>query len=357
MSVNYIRYYKIKIGLPSKVETVSWTYECSIDASNAYTGFGNMGMLFNDDTKLNANTPYKLGYPITQTIPSDAISISNLPDEGMGIRGFDFDFTTKRSYSQKSSKNETTTLTIKNLSDEIIGYLNKEGCIVQVEAGYSDPDNLDVYYVGNVTYVRSQKGSDSVDHIISLGDNSLPLKNTKVSVDFSEESSQADIVAALGRLYGSTLGAISLEKLKNIYITGGVSLEGKLSDIIASLAKKWSFEYTNFNGKFTARDKDISAADANYQKLAKNTWNFLKSDRNIIDIQEDSSNYKKLTKAKNSKRQVVVTTFLAPMRIDEFFTIPASISEEYSGTYKIIELTFAISSTGSFQTVVTGEVM
>lgn len=357
MSLNYLRYYKIRIGVPAKVENIAWTYECSIDATDSYNTYGYMGILFNDDTKLNANTPYKLGNPITQTIPSDAISISNLPNEGMGVRGFDFDFTTRRSFSQKSSKNETSTLTIKNLNDEILEYLNKDGCVVQVEAGYNDPDSLDVYYIGNVNYVRTQRGSDSVDYIIGLGDNSLPIKNTKVSIDFNEEASQADIVAALGRLYGNTLGFMSLEGLKNKYVQGGFSIEGKLSDVITSLAKKWKFEFTNFNGKFVARDKDIVNADANYQRLAKNTWDFIASDRNVIDLQEDNSNFERKQKDKNYKRQVVITTFLAPMQIDEFFTIPPSISEELSGTYKIIELSFVISSTGSFQTVAKGEVM
>lgn len=357
MEINYLRYYKIKIGIPSKVETIAWTYECSIDATNAYTGFGNMGILFNDDTKLNANTPYKLGNPITQTIPSDAISISNLPDEGMGLRGFDFEFTTRRSFSQSSSKNETSTLSIKNLNKEILEYLNKDECVVQVEAGYNDPRILDVYYIGNVNYVRTQKGGDDFTYVIGLGDNSLPLKNTRVSIDFNEESSKADIVSALGRLYGSTLGSISLEHLKDQYVTGGLSIEGNLSDIINSLAKKWKFEFTNWNGKFVARDRDILSADPNYQRLAKNTWDFIASDRNVIDLVEDSSNYDQKQKAKTSKRQVVVTTFLAPMQIDHFFTIPPSISEELSGTYKIIELSFVISSTGAFQTIAKGEVM
>lgn len=357
MSLNYKRYYRIKIGIPEKIETIAWTYECSIDATDSYNSYGYMGLLFNDDTKLNANTPYKLGNPITQTIPSDAISISNLPSEGQSVRGFDFEFTTRRSYSQKSDKNETSTLTIKNLSPDIIEYLNKEGCVVQVEAGYSDPEGLDLYYVGNVSYVRTQRGNVGINYIIGLKDNLLPIKNTKISVDYNEESSKADVIATLGRLYGSVLGNMSLETLKNSKIIGGLSLEGKLSDVINALAKKWKFEFTNFNGTFSAREKDITATDANYQKLAKNTWEFIDTDNNVIDLVEDNTNSDKLQKDKNSKRQVTITTFLTPMKIDEFFTIPPELSEDLSGTYKIIDLSFVISSTGAFQTIAKGEVM
>jgi len=356
MSENFGRRYRIKIGTP-QIEKVYWIYECSVQANSVYTDFGGgLSLAFNKENQLNIRTPYLAGTSLSQTIPSDAYMISNVPSDGNSSRGFNFTFSTKRVVNGAPDKSEMSTLTIKNLPPEIITILNTEGCLVQIEASYKSKKDLDLYYNGTVKGMNIKRSGGDLDYIIRLEDNGLATKNTTVSADFSDKDSVADVVVALAKMMGLAKGNLALEELKTQFVTGGLSLEGNVTEILTRMARRYKFDFSFFNGEFIARMKNILAADQNYNQLAKNTWVFQGSDNNIIDI-EEVNDFGDKDGGNGTKKKVRVNTFLTPANIGEFFTIPPEISKDTSGTYKITELSFEISSDTSFNTIFVGEEM
>lgn len=355
MPQNFGRRYRIKIGIP-EIEKIYWVYECSIQANSTYSNFGGISLAFNNDNQLNIRTPYKAGTSLSQTIPSDAYLISNMPEDGNSLRGFNFTFSTKRVMSSAPNKSEVSTLVIQNLPPEIIELLNKEGCLVEISAAYKSKKDLDLYYIGTVQRLDIRRSGPNLGYVITMKDNGLPVKKTQVSLDFSDKDSIADVVASLSKLMGLSNSNLALEGLKQKYITGGLSLEGNVSDILSKMAKRYKFDYSFFNGKFAARMRNILASDSNYNILARNTWTFLPEDNNIIEI-DDISERGKESGGGEKKKKVRVITFLTPASIDEFFTIPPEISNKHAGTYKITELSFEISSEQGFNTIFVGEEM
>lgn len=353
--LNFGRRYSIKIGVP-EIEKVHWVYQCAVSANNAYQNYSGLSLSSND-SQILVNTPYKAGSAIAETIPSDAYLMSNLEEDGNSLRGFDFSFTSKRSMGNNPNKKETSTLIINNLPSEVEDLLYTDGCLVQVEAGYKD-GNLDLYYIGSVERVAIRRTNDK-EYTITLKDAGTSIKNTKASIDFAEKDSVADIVTALGKLLGLSVAgeSIALEKLKKVYISGGFSFEGDLFSALKDLARRYKIDLSIFNGQFFARMKDIIHGSADYNKLAKNTWTFEKEDNNVLEVVEIRDTTKTLSTENKAKSSVAVTTFLIPASFDEFFTLPKDIADRLAGTYKVSEITYVISSTGRFNTVLKGEQM
>lgn len=349
MSDNFGRRYRIKIGVPEQPSFI--IYECSIQANKTYSQTTLPDYAFSSPTvNTKPITPWSL------TIPSDAVLLSNLPSDGNSLRGFDFEFSTKRTLSQESSKSEISTAKIKNLPSNVVNLLNTKGCMFQIEAAYKSKKALDLYYIGNVVMLNVRRSGADLDYIISLKDSGTSLENTKVVADFDETDSIADVVVTLGGMLGTPAQYTALEQLKDTYVTGGLSFDGNVADILKSLAKRYNFDYGLFNGNFIARMREIFSSDSNYNKLKNNTWVFDKEDNNILDIEQLNKNVEVATNEK-SKKQVRVVTFLTAANIGEFFTIPPDIDKRTSGTYKISELHFEISSKGNFNTVFVGEEM
>lgn len=349
--LNFSRRWRIKIGIP-EIEEKYYTYQCSVNANNAYQSLLPPTLaIYNEGQTKDVITPYD--YTLINTIPSNAYMIGNTEEDGFSARGFFFEFSTKRSVNSNPTESEMSTLTIKNLPPEVVSLLNDEKCLVEIEAGYRTGE-LTKYYIGYVKRLLVRKNFPDIDYVISLQDSGFTFKNTYVAASFSTSDSVADVVVALAKMLGLGTKNLALEALKTVYIDGGMSFDGDAKGILNKLSKRFGFDYSVFNGDFSARMKKIVLADANYNKLAKNTWVFNPEDNNVIDIQDTSENIEK-SESSGTKRFVTLTTFLTPITIDEFFTIPETISQEFAGTYKINELVYNISSESNFTTEIKGE--
>lgn len=319
--LNWQKRYRIQFGVVD-FSNIKYTTEGSLIAANV---------------KSSSNS--------TQGLPSEAIKISNIPEDGGDVRGFDFSFSTKREMSVSSASKENTVLTIKNISEEMYNVLNSEGCIVNVEAGYRDSD-LDVVYQGTVSRVEVSGSGNDVDYRIILKDGGLDIKKTKISVDFQEKDSLKTVFEALVKLLPSVSKTeFSIDALETIFRDGGFSYEGNLIDNIENICKKYGIVYSFFNSKFIARTLDLIQGSSDYNKLKPNTFVFPAA--NIKTLDRIFDNAKKASTASASTFQIQLNTFLTPIEFNNFFTVPKEVDSILAGTYKIDIIAITLNSRGN----------
>ncbi|MCP3683340.1 MAG: hypothetical protein GY861_11685 [bacterium] len=292
----------------------------------------------------------------TQAIPSDALMISNIPEDGNALRGFNFTFESKRTYSKTATSSEISTLNILNLNPEMYNLFNTEGCVVRIEAGYRDT-GVSVVYNGFVQRVDVNKSGADVSYKILMKDAGFDVKNTKVSVDFPEKSDIVEVLGSLVKMFPSVSSqSLALEALKGTVVAGGFSYTGKLIDVIEKICKTYKVDYTLFNSKFSARMKEIIQGDADYNKLAPNTFVF--PPENIKSLDPVIDNSQKASAEPNVKRDVLLSSFLTPIDFDNFFTVPETVNEKLAGTYKIKTIQTKLNSrTNVWDTVLVGSPM
>ena len=332
MELNWQRHYRITFGIP---EYSNEQYLTS-------------GSLLASTVKSSENP--------TQSTPSQALMISNIPEDGNSLRGFNFSFTSKREMSKTSSSKEMSKLTISNLSPEMYELFNTEGCLVKIEAGYRDTGVFRVYQ-GFVNTVTPQRRGNDVDYIISMREANLDVKNAKVSVDFPETDDAEKVLQALVKFLPSVGSQeILLEKLKNQFVSGGFSFEGSLMDSIENMCRSYGVRYSIYNGKFTARDENLTQGSADYQRIAPNT--FVLTPDNVKSFDLISDNRQKLSKEQRVKPDVKVDLFLTNINFDNFFTITEELDEKAVGTYEIKHIIIKLNSrTNVFDTSLRGSPM
>lgn len=320
LPLNWQRHYRIRFGVPI------------IDTSAYYT---QGSFLPNNPSKANA----------TQNIPNKAYMISNIPEDGHALRGFDFSLSTKRVLGSNSVSSEVSTLSIKNINPSMYDLFNTQGCIVVIEAGYRDR-GVDVIYKGFVQRVDVGNSGNDVVYTVQMKDAGIDTKSTKVSVDYPETANAEDVLKSLVKFFPSVATSkITLGNLKDTYINGGFSFEGKLIDNIEKFCKTYKIDYSFFNGNFIAINRDVIIGDPTFKKLEPNTYVFKARDIKAIDKVVDNTN--KSVTDKDTKSDVMMTSFLNPISFENFFTIPVDVSTEFSGTYKVktIETTLNSRST------------
>jgi len=329
---NWQRQYRITFGVP--------LYE-----KDAY---------FTQGSLICAKVPYRQNP--TQDPPQDAIMISNIPSDGNALRGFDFSFTSVRDMSTSPTKNEKTTLVIKNLSPEMYKIFNTEGCMVKVEAGYVDSGVFTVYQ-GFVDSVRVQRNITDIDYRIMLKEAHLDVKNAKVSIDFPETDNAEKALQALVKLMPSiSQQEINIETLRKIRVAGGFSFEGKLIDMIIEFCRAYNIVFSIFNGKFVARYNDMVQGSSDYDEAKFNTY--VLDSNQVKDFSILTDNSQKMSKEAKVNPDINVALFLTNITFDNFITITEDIDPEYVGTYqpKIIK-TRLNSVSNVWDTVITGSSM
>jgi len=330
-NINFGRSYKITFGKP-EIQTSAYITQGAV-----------VGKLPAPDIEHSA-----------VTIPAgDIVSISNLISEGNDQRGFFFKFNSIRGASSSSSKKERTTLSLYNLNDESIGILHQEGVRVIIEAGYDDVTN--VVYAGEVVSILPKtEGQDQIQ-FITLKDGYSDIKNTRVSLDIDESLSAEDALKALVSTFPTaSIGNFSSETLKNTFITGGFNFYGRTELLINKFCERYGLVWSRFNGVISVTEEQLVQGTPSYLLAERNTFT-IDAD-NIKNIDASTSNKGKLSDQKNVKRGVTLYTFLLPIRLDQFFTVPEEASKEFAGTYKITSIgTNLDSRLGPWDTVLKGE--
>lgn len=292
----------------------------------------------------------------TQSIPSDALMISNIPEDGNPLRGFDFNLATKRSLSSNSTKSETSTLSIKNITPEMYDLFTTNGCVVVVEAGYRD-NGVDVVYKGFVQRVDVTSQGNDVVYMVQMKDAGIDVKSAKVSVDYPETMSAEEVLKSLVKFFPSVATSkINISTLRDLYVAGGFSFEGKLIDNVERFCEAYGIDYSFFNGNFVAISKDVTQGDDTYNELEPNTFVFEQIDIKNIEAVNDNST--KSVNDSSAKRDVMLTTFLTNIGFDNFFTVPELTDKSLSGTYKINTIAIQLDSRGNeWNTILIGSPM
>ena len=330
---NWQRSYKIVLGKPAH-ETSAYTFEGVV--------VGKM-------------PPTTITVDAVTEPAGDIIQMSNLESEGDDLRGFKFKLRSTRSSGSTASSNERSTLILYNLNKETLSVLNQEGCVVRVYAGYQG--NVDLVYSGDIGDINIKDEGNDIAYHIACKDGAIDIKNTKVSIKYDESFTMANVMRDLaGRFPSGSLGTIAVDNLKDTRITGGFSCQGKLINIFNKACQRNGLTYTRDNGKISVRPEQLVQGTPDYLLVSRNTYTL--DSRVLKSIDPVLTNSAKFTNQKNVKRGIQLTTFLLPITLDQFITIPPEASQEYAGTYKIIAKSINLDSRrGSWDTVLRCEPM
>ena len=289
-----------------------------------------------------------------ETIPSKALKMSNLIEDGNSTRGFTFSLdSTRKASASSNKKTEKTVLQLYNLNKEAIDILNLDGCVMRVFAGYGG--KTDLIYSGDVEQVSPiQMGQDLI-HRVRLTDGGVSEKDTIVSVQYDEFTSTAQVITDLVGLYpDSAVGYLGLDKQSAEFTTGGQSYAGKLVKIIDRIMNKNNLRQGRYNGKIVVIPDNLKVGEADYEKNKINTYLFFPD--NVKAISAASTNKNKTTGTEQTQTSINVSSFLIPIELGQYFTIPNAVSEEYNGTYLVTEIRQVLKSHGNeWDTILKGE--
>ncbi len=340
--LNWQRAYKVEFGVPEYKEESYIFDELSAQFTNTFLGIN-----------LNNNQGAKILVD-SQTVPADAISLSNLKEDGNSLRGFTFELdSTRKASSGGNSKGEKTTLKFFNLNKNSVDLLNKDNCVIRVSAGYNQKVSL--CYSGDVIEVTPLKQGSDVIHIVRCKDGDVSSKNTAGTIVFDEETSEKDMIIQLATKFpDASLGFLGLDTLSLKYTTGGRSYQGFLDDIFNSVMAKNNLTYTRYNGKINIFPYTIDQASADFKKLAVNTY-IINTDT-VKAITPVSKNGKKTSLEKKTRSGINLNTTFIPIELGQFFTIKNETSEEYEGTYLVTGIRTVLKSHGNnWDVVLSGE--
>lgn len=287
------------------------------------------------------------------TIPSNAVTISNLESEGNRRRGFTFTLdSTRKTAATSNNSTEKSIVQLYNLNTESLDILNQDRCVMRVFAGYGD--RVELAYAGDVVEVSPVQSGNDVIQRIRCVDGSVSLKNTIGSIDYDEGISEKDMILDLANKFpDSAVGFTGLSEQENLFTTGGQSFIGNLDNIFNKVITRNDLSYGRFNGKIVILPYTISVDDKDFKKLEFNTFNL--SVNSIKNISPVSKNGKKKTDEKKTREAIVVNTFFTPIELGQFFTIPLEASTQFDGSYIATSIRTVLKSHGQeWDVVITG---
>lgn len=273
------------------------------------------------------------------TIPLNAFSMSNVEGEEDYI-GYQFKFSLEstRKMSKTGSGNEKTTLRLYNIEDDEVEKLNQNGAVVRVYAGYEDT-GLSLAYSGDIIrVVPAYEGEDTV-YKITCKDGANDNKNARISIDYSDQMSDADIIKDLIIRYPTAdLAVAAVAEARNTYEPYGHSFQGFLENNLNWFMEKFRLIYGWFNGKISIVPDSISQSSEDFSVI-KNNGYVLEADQ-IKDIAYCSKSSNVTTNSKELTRDIIVNTFYLPLDFATMITIPYDkdnkIISQYMGSYVIV---------------------
>jgi len=340
-NLNWQKSYKIQFGVPEYTEDDYIFDALSSNFTNIFLGFKNTP----EGTKIVVDS---------HTVPENAVTMSNLKEDGNSLRGFTFSLdSTRKASTGGNSKGEKSTLQLYNLNKESIDLLNTDNCIMRISAGYGGKTSL--CYSGDVVEVLPSRSGNDLKQIIRLQDGATSSKNTAGTVVFDEDMSEKEMIIDLAsRFPDASLGFLGLDKLDLKYTTGGQSYQGFLDEIFNKVMARNNLTYTRYNGKINIFPYSIDQASADFTRLAANTYT-LTADT-VKSITPASKNGKKKTLETKTKTGINVNTNYIPIELGQFFTIPEDVDNKYKGTYLVTGIRTILKSHGNdWDVVLVGE--
>lgn len=336
--LNWGRSYRIEFGTAEITQSV---YK--------FEGFG---VLKTDSYPLTNKIAIKQGRD-SLTIPSNALVMSNLEADGNNKRGFTFTLdSSRKSSAASSSSTEKTTIQLYNLNKEALDVLNQDNCIIRVYAGYQG--RIDLAYTGEVVEVHPVQSGQDIVQMIKCTEGASDIKNTKGTVDYDEDMSEADMILDLASRFPATaIRYAGLNTLFEKFTTGGESFSGSLDGMFNKVMARNNLSYSRFNGKISIIPYSIEQASSDFLSLAANTY--VLPTNTIKSILPKSKNGQKKSSEVKTKEAISVNTFFIPIETGQFFTIPFEASAQYEGTYLVDSVRTVLKSHGQeWDVVITG---
>lgn len=285
------------------------------------------------------------------TIPSNAVFMSNLEEDNYSKRGFSFKFNSNQKASSKGGEGENSFLELYNLSPEVVEIINKDKCIVMIELGYQQKVSL--VYSGDVVEVTSRRQGADMVYRIKCSAGSLPMRNTLSSLSYEESLSDGDIILDMvSRFPGTALGTYGLGEAEGTYKVGGNNFTGKLATNFDKMMEKHHLNYSYINGKIVIIPYRFIGKD--YDTFARTNYNLPEDTlKGVTPITDNSKKSSTDIKAKLSKLQI--NTFFIPIEIGQFVTVPESSYNNinrHAGTYVVKGRRLILNSQGGSWDVV-----
>lgn len=283
------------------------------------------------------------------TVPSNAVVMSNLIEDGFNRRGFSFNFNSTNKLSQKGGDAENSSLDIINPNQDLIDIMNQDKCVVIIEMGYQQKVSLE--YSGDVVSVKSrQSGADTI-YTLRCASGALAMRNTLVNLHYDESVSEQDlIIDMVGRFSGTALGTYGLEEFSDRYKTGGRNFTGSLITNFDKLMTKHNLSYAHLNGKIVIVPFRFRESDRN--KFMRTNYDLdAQSIKKVTDVSKRGDIGTDTVESK--LRTLQLNSFYFPVELGQFVTIPSEgLLEEYAGTYLVKAKRTIASTTGGAWDVV-----
>lgn len=275
------------------------------------------------------------------TVPSNAVVMSNLIEDGNNRRGFSFKLHSEASLESSSNGGEKSFLYLYNLDEKSVEILNQDKCIVMVEAGYQQ--EVVFAYSGDVSSVKCINSGNDKTYKIQCASGAFAMRNTFARIEYDETVSEKDIILDMAKRFpGTALGTYGLDDLSGRYKTGGKYIDGMLVTEFDKLMARNNLQYAHINGKIVIVPYRLRGAD--YDAFARTNYTIpLDAIKEISDISDKTSTPSSNIKSKMRKLQI--NTFYIPVELGQFITIPESErTKEHSGTYQVKGRTLALES-------------
>lgn len=288
--------------------------------------------------------PKDLSVSDDKTIPTNALFLSNIEEEGFDRRGFTFKFNSVSTLAEKASDTENTVLELWNPNTDIVELLNQDPCLIMVEAGYEQKVALE--YTGDVVSVNYRTAGGDTIYTIKCSSGAVAMRNTIINIRYDETVSEKEVIIDMAnRFQGSAVHLAGLEDLETVYKTGGRAFTGSLTTNFNKLIRKHNLSYVHTNGIIVISPRKLKGKD--YDLFSKTNY-ILPSDalKNIVDTskREDVGT----VDVKSKLRMIQVNTFYLPVQIGQFVTVPEeTFTEGFAGTYQVKAKRTILDSTNS----------
>lgn len=288
------------------------------------------------DVQESDAVPVGIRKPITlndhETVPENALKLSNLVEDGSDRKGFTFSFNSNIKLSQDASSSENSVLELYNPNQELIELLTTDGCIILIEAGYQQ--KVVQEYSGDVVSVTNRKqGSDTI-YTVKAASGALAMRNTMVSLHYDESVSEQDVIIdMIGRFPSTAVGTYGLNDQSRVYKTGGRNFTGKLVTNFDNIMKRNNLNYAHTNGIIVISPYRL--LDEDYNSFARTNYHLPESTlKKITDVSKREDNSTGSIKAK--LRTLQVNTNYLPIQLGQFITIPETDYTKLTfGTYQV----------------------
>lgn len=169
------------------------------------------------------------------------ILIGELGSEGVELEGLRFSFSISMDDTQDLNTGE---INIYNLSEDTLGYLEKEDSFIILQTGYGEEPFTTIFIGDNVSYKQNYTGTDIITNI-TCKDGYTSLNKRRLSLSFKESSNTLQILNNI--INQLNLLKSDYSNLPNYVYNQGFSHIGTASSAISKLTKRIGYEWVITN--------------------------------------------------------------------------------------------------------------